>query len=80
MKNLSKNDNNSCKSIFRTSQILRCTRADHQALAISRNACGHCGKSRPLKNQSECAKYLCHIISIVIIGNPSRGWVYLLKD
>ena len=34
-----------------------------RSLATIRNVDEHYGRSRPLRNQSECAKYLCHVIN-----------------
>ena len=37
-----------------------------RSLTIISNADGHYGKSKRLKSQSECMKYLCHIIRLVL--------------
>ena len=49
-----------CKWTFSTSHIRFCVRDSHFRTMIrnSSNTRCHCGKSRPVKNQSECAKYL----------------------
>ena len=44
----------------------------HQ-VSLPYNKYGNYRKSRPLKNQSERTKYLCHIISMVIRENSDRS-------
>ena len=50
-----------CKWKFYTAHIRFCARM-RGSLTIIRNTRSHYGKSKPLKNQSECVKYLCNVI------------------